>query len=724
MSVAAPRYGALEVDDVSSEAAASSTDGGVPMRRWKSGAVRAAVASAVALTIATTAVVAQRSASSNAMPSPHPMRAGDYEAEQSSAEQLSVAAAAPAADAEQLHAMEPINNGEDAGPSGPVVTWSGYTCDYDMRLACQVTFGLDRGVLGTKRLKVSMSYAPADEPGFRLFTAPAYFDASSSEWTMDVFRLRPSTLYTAEVVGELTEDVGTTSGKGAFRLATGNFTSRTTGYSAFDEGPVATVGGSAPSYGVLFFDLEFVSKEFRGLVAVDSAGYVVWYHNRKASVQAFDQFPNYEIVIQASNDLAKDGWSEMAVISAFGTENAASQTECHGDYHNYTQVTHEARARRERGDVLTVVSRITRLNHTAFLGQNPVEYLYEERIGAWRPTDGVVTEMYGVLDYFDPIQNPVAAPNSYQYREAQCAHDSAGENITVLDWSHVSSITESIKDEYYVMSISNLDTIAAFDVGGSGLQWAFSSSNDMRNDFNFSSERDKFYNPVGAYVIEDKQTVGNESRFLELLVFDGGLNRPGCMGNYTGCYSRAIEYLLDLDKFTATVTWEFEFPLPNTDMPKAIARHKDLFVRSGGSVIRMADDDSEEHRYFVGYTGTSDSQEATSRKYAYMFEADGKGTVVSEVKVARQYWDLVESGLYRAIPSKSLYGETKDSPFRMRGNLTLTDSGPAAPPRNGSGDADGGQAASETANTYDPAQPGGTKTLKFERDARFVKQLS
>ena len=50
-----------------------------------------------------------------------------------------------------------------------------------------------------------MSYAPADEPGFRLFTAPAYFDASSSEWTMDVFRLRPSTLYTAEVVGELTE---------------------------------------------------------------------------------------------------------------------------------------------------------------------------------------------------------------------------------------------------------------------------------------------------------------------------------------------------------------------------------------------------------------------------------------------------------------------------------------------------------------------------------------
>ena len=114
VSVAAPRYGALEVDDVSSESAASSTDGGVPMRRWKSGAVRAAVASAVALTIATTAVVAQRSASSNAMPSPHPMRAGDYEAEQSSAEQLSVAAAAPAADAEQLHAMEVRHTGARA----------------------------------------------------------------------------------------------------------------------------------------------------------------------------------------------------------------------------------------------------------------------------------------------------------------------------------------------------------------------------------------------------------------------------------------------------------------------------------------------------------------------------------------------------------------------------------------------------------------------------------
>ena len=63
----------------------------------------------------------------------------------------------PVDDATRLSmvAFQPINNGEDAGPSGPVVTWSGYTCDYDMRLACQVTFGLDRGVLGTKRLKVT-----------------------------------------------------------------------------------------------------------------------------------------------------------------------------------------------------------------------------------------------------------------------------------------------------------------------------------------------------------------------------------------------------------------------------------------------------------------------------------------------------------------------------------------------------------------------------------------
>ena len=82
--------------------------------------------------------------------------------------------------------------------------------------------------------------------------------------------------------------------------------------------------------------------------------YVVWYHNRKASVAGFDQFPNYEVVIQAVEEGNPTGWSELAVFSAHGYEKSSSQTKCYGDFHNYTQLVSEARTRRDRGDVLTV----------------------------------------------------------------------------------------------------------------------------------------------------------------------------------------------------------------------------------------------------------------------------------------------------------------------------------------------------------------------------------
>jgi hypothetical protein len=187
-----------------------------------------------------------------------------------------------------------------------------------MRLACAVSFEVDRELLGTKRLKVALKYAPIATPHYELYTAPSFFDASSAEWSVDVFRLRAGTDYYVEVVGELVEDVGTTTGKDVFSLAHGNFTSPTTGWSAFDGGPLASVSGAPPSFGVMFMDLEFVTKEFRGLVALDSGGYVVWYHNRKSSVQGFDQFPNYEVVIQSVEEGAPSGWSELATFSAHG----------------------------------------------------------------------------------------------------------------------------------------------------------------------------------------------------------------------------------------------------------------------------------------------------------------------------------------------------------------------------------------------------------------------
>ena len=103
-------------------------------------------------------------------------------------------------------------------------------------------------------------------------------------------------------------------------------------------------------------------------------------------------------------------------------------------------------------------------------------------------------------------------------------------------------------------------------------------------------------------------------------------------------------------------------------------------MKEGGSVIRMADDANEEHRYFVGFTGTTYSQTNSSRRHAQILEVDGKGDVQTTVRVHRDFWDLTESGLYRAIPSKSIYGETKDSPFAQHVNMSDAGAGQAGPP--------------------------------------------
>ena len=94
-------------------------------------------------------------------------------------------------------------------------------------------------------------------------------------------------------------------------------------------------------------------------------------------------------------------------------------------------------------------------------------------------------------------------------------------------------------------------------------------------------------------------------------------------------------------------------------------------MKDGGSALLFAND-GDEKLYYVAFTSTSTAQ---WRGDAHIFVVDASGAVRTEIAVRRAYWSQVAAGLYRALPSKSVYGEARPSPSPRR---TLPRS---APPR-------------------------------------------
>ena len=138
--------------------------------------------------------------------------------------------------------------------------------------------------------------------------------------------------------------------------------------------------------------------------------------------------------------------------------------------------------------------------------------------------------------------------------------------VSVLDWSHVSAISFASVQGVYIISLRNLDTVAAIDATTGDLKWKLSSQvDDVGSDFAWSADDDKFYNVHSAYLVEETDFADDwgsnaTSNKLRLMLFDGGNNRPKCHMNNTGCFSRACEYHLDTLAGTATLAWQVHEP--------------------------------------------------------------------------------------------------------------------------------------------------------------------
>ena len=77
-----------------------------------------------------------------------------------------------------------------------------------------------------------------------LYTDPQSVRAADGLANVTVVRLRSGTLYEARVV------------TASAVLASGAFTSASTGVAEFDDGPVCNVTGQTPRFGVLYFDVQ------------------------------------------------------------------------------------------------------------------------------------------------------------------------------------------------------------------------------------------------------------------------------------------------------------------------------------------------------------------------------------------------------------------------------------------------------------------------------------
>ena len=109
--------------------------------------------------------------------------------------------------------------------------------------------------------------------------------------------------------------------------------------------------------------------------------------------------------------------------------------------------------------------------------------------------------MYSMLSYYDPFANDVSAVNSYTLTECMCGEERG--DIAVLDWAHVSAVSFSEAHGLFVISMRNLDTVAAIDSVTGAMQWTLSSHDDtMPNSFAWQHEGDKFYNVHGAYLVD------------------------------------------------------------------------------------------------------------------------------------------------------------------------------------------------------------------------------
>ena len=112
-----------------------------------------------------------------------------------------------------------------------------------------------------------------------------------------------------------------------------------------------------------------------------------------------------------------------------------------------------------------------------------------------------------------------------------------------------------------------------------------------------------------------------------------------------------------------TLDWQFEWPLLYNNGTLTEIKRNDVFVQDGGGVSY-----SDRHSlFYVSFTYLNST--SPEGKFGYIFEVNNDGSVRSKLEVPRVLWESLLSGMYRAVPYDSIFGESNANPF----NATASD---------------------------------------------------
>ena len=556
------------------------------------------------------------------------------------------AARAAAAESHSLVALEKIECGA-----------------HPMKLSCDAKAKVHMKMLGADALSLTMKYWPKGEKRANrtLFssehvvngTAYAGADLDALHLEVPLYRLRPGHEYVAELWAKVNGSAtnGTLGALGSL-VGTLEFTSEMTGYDIMDYDVIASISKGTPSYGLLMFDLASDDGVFEGVVAIDNAGWTVWYYDAGSQVLAFDMFDSHDV---AMNILEGGTVSTLTILKPSGDVYAEYDATCTTDSNlDWVQLNHECRVNTGGTGVLSVYQTVEVATTSETYVHEAMEYYFNDHVVQWDVASGELEILYSIETAFaNPIDNYLDQPSSMTYDPVSGCGDST-DSLSVLDWSHSSAVSESA--DAYVVSMRNINTVAAFSKSGDGLLWSLSSSSPtIDSTLSFKDASSKFYDVHDAQLIKED----------ELLLMDDGNNREGCTqegyDDEQGCFTRAVKYVIDWNSSVAELAWQFEFDVESSSANTLEElEDEDLFVTDGGSVTPW-----DEDYIYVAFTVT-DSQSSYG-SFAWIFEVDKEDAdnILAEVRIARSLWSSSQSGLYRAVPYTSLYGEAFNAPFDL-----------------------------------------------------------
>jgi hypothetical protein len=454
--------------------------------------------------------------------------------------------------------------------------------------------------------RVGVRYYPAGDADNTLMTPLTESAALNHE--LGITRVRPDTTYCFQVFA-IPENGGDPIGTDQIsELFQGSFVSGSLP-PGLDGEPFQHIFGQK-TYPMTLLD--FNNGVFQGMVAIDGAGDVVWFHQHSADVFQIGQADDYNLVFGELGgdrliEIRPDGTLVREVVDTLEDGTACTPS---GRWH------HEILFHPE-GGVYTLGSEIREVE----IG-GEVRQVTGDTVVVWDRDQGTVETVVSLFDLLDPEVDRTSASDAmggFFWRgcdvDWQMAESDA-EQVGVEDWTHANSLWLGAEGNM-ILSLRHLNQIISIAPDLQSVQWRLGGPN---SDFHFPDPTDQFYHQHTAQELPN----GN------ILLFDNGATRPDEEG---GEYSRALELELDFEAMEARKVWEY--------------RHgPDLFAHCCSSVERL------ENGNTVLVFGADHTEDPCCRTFT-LVEADGEGNPVSIMEISSPDLSIV----YRVYPIESIGGE-------------------------------------------------------------------